>query len=54
MEPYTYKSEKGIGTVIPGKLTDAELRKVLEEAMDQFYRDLCREGKEHLINGVHT
>lgn len=52
-EVKVYETDTAIVRVHPGKLTDEELRKVLEDASRQFYKAICRKGKEHLVHGVY-
>lgn len=49
---FVYETEKALVRIHPGKLTE-ERRKVPEDATQQFFRDICRQGKEHRINGIH-
>lgn len=52
-EVFVYETEKAIVRIHPGKTTEEQRRKMLDAAMDQFYKAICRQGKEHRINGIH-
>lgn len=53
-EVFVYETENAIVRIHPGKLAEEQRQKALEEACRKFYKAICREGKEHLINGIHT
>ena len=52
-EVFVYETEKAIVRFHYGKRTKEEVQKAVEEAAIDFFTAICREGKEHLIDGIH-
>lgn len=48
LEPFVRKTEKAIITIYPGKMTDEERRRVLEEAAQRFYKAIQRKEREEV------